>query len=145
MTNKTNMEIAILWARVSTREQSEEGYSLDAQVKLLRDYALSNNLKVVKEFVTPESASSSQERKQFQKMIEYLKDHNNIKHLLCEKTDRLTRNFQDASTLDDCPTSFGSTQDDVFGNTGKEKDFIFQWLGLDVFAPGRTTENSKTD
>lgn len=101
MTNKTNMEIAILWARVSTREQSEEGYSLDAQVKLLRDYALNNNLRVVKEFVTPESASSSQERKQFQKMIEYLKGHNNIKHLLCEKTDRLTRNFQDASTLDD--------------------------------------------
>lgn len=95
------MEQAILWARVSTKEQAEEGYSLDAQIKLLREYAQKNNLKIVKEFVVPESARGKQERKEFQKMLEYLKEHPKIKHLICEKVDRLTRSIKDLPKLDD--------------------------------------------
>lgn len=95
------MEQAILWARVSTKEQAEEGYSLDAQLKLLRDYATRNNLKVIKEFTVPESASGKQERKRFLEMLEYLNEHKNIKNLLCEKVDRLTRSIRDLPKLDD--------------------------------------------
>lgn len=95
------MELAILWARVSTKEQAEEGYSLDAQIKLLREYAQKNGLKIVKEFIVPESASGRQERKKFQEMLDYLESHPNIKHVICEKVDRITRNFKDASKLDD--------------------------------------------
>lgn len=95
------MEQAILWARVSTKEQAEEGYSLDAQIKLLREYADKNNLRIVKEFIVPESASGRQERKKFQEMLNYLEQHPNIKHLVCEKVDRITRNFKDSSKLDD--------------------------------------------
>lgn len=95
------MEQAILWARVSTKEQAEEGYSLDAQLKLLRDYASRNNLKVIREFTVPESASGKQERKRFLEMLEYLSEHKNIKNLLCEKVDRLTRSIRDLPKLDD--------------------------------------------
>lgn len=95
------MEQAILWARVSTKEQAEEGYSLDAQIKLLRDYAEKNSLRIVKDFVVPESASGRQERKRFQEMLDYLENHQNIKHLICEKVDRITRNFKDSTKLDD--------------------------------------------
>lgn len=95
------MEQAILWARVSTKEQAEEGYSLDAQLKLLRDYASRNNLRVIKEFTVPESASGKQERKRFLEMLEYLNEHKNIKNLLCEKVDRLTRSIRDLPKLDD--------------------------------------------
>lgn len=95
------MELAILWARVSTKEQAEEGYSLDAQIKILREYAIKNSLKIVKEFIVPESASGRQERKEFQEMLNYLESHPKIKHLICEKVDRITRNFKDASKLDD--------------------------------------------
>lgn len=95
------MEQAILWARVSTKEQAEEGYSLDAQIKLLREYAKNNELRITKEFIVPESASGRQERKKFQEMLVYLENHQNIKHLVCEKVDRITRNFKDASKLDD--------------------------------------------
>ena len=94
------MEQAILWARVSTKEQAEEGYSLDAQIKLLRDYSQKNGLKIVKEFIVPESASGRQERKKFKEMLEYLENHPKVKHLICEKVDRITRNFQDAVKLD---------------------------------------------
>lgn len=94
------MELAILWARVSTKEQAE-GFSLDAQLKLLRDYAVQNNLKIVKEFVVPESARGIQERKKFQEMLNYLKDNLRIKNLVCEKVDRLTRSMRDLPKLDD--------------------------------------------
>lgn len=95
------MQNAILWARVSTKEQAEEGYSLDSQVKMLRDYAQKEGLKIIREFVVPESASGKQERKKFQEMLEYLKNHKNIKHVICEKVDRMTRNFKDSTKLDD--------------------------------------------
>jgi site-specific DNA recombinase len=95
------MELAILWARVSTKEQAEEGYSLDSQLRLLRDYANKNNLKVIKEFTVPESASGKQERKRFLEMLAYLNENKKIKNLLCEKVDRLTRSIRDLPKLDD--------------------------------------------
>lgn len=95
------MEQAIIWARVSTKEQSEEGYSLDAQVKMLLDYATKHNLKVVKKFIVPESASGKQERKKFQEMLQYLQNNPKIKHVLFEKVDRATRNFKDSVKLND--------------------------------------------
>jgi DNA invertase Pin-like site-specific DNA recombinase len=94
------MEQGIIWARVSTKEQAEEGYSLDAQLKMLRDYSQKNNLKIIREFIVPESASGRQERKKFLEMLGFLKDNQIIKHLVCEKVDRITRNFQDAVKLD---------------------------------------------
>jgi DNA invertase Pin-like site-specific DNA recombinase len=33
------MQTAVLYARVSSREQEQEGYSIPAQLKLLREYA----------------------------------------------------------------------------------------------------------
>ncbi len=95
------MEQAILWARVSTKEQSEEGYSLDAQVKMLRDYAGKHELRIQKEFIVPESASGKQERKKFQQMLQYLRDNSKVQHCLFEKVDRATRNFKDSVKLND--------------------------------------------
>lgn len=92
---------AALYARVSTKEQAEEGYSLSAQVKLVDEYAGRRSIQIVKRFVVPESASGRQERKTFGEMLVYLKQHPEIKALLCEKVDRITRNFKDAVKLDD--------------------------------------------
>jgi len=97
--NHTSMEKALIYARVSTKEQAEEGYSLSSQLKLLREYAGSHIYNIVKEFVVPESASGQQERKTFKEMMEYCKKHS-IEHILCEKVDRITRNLQDAVLID---------------------------------------------
>ncbi|KKR13385.1 MAG: Resolvase [Candidatus Woesebacteria bacterium GW2011_GWA1_39_21b] len=91
---------AITLTRVSTREQAEEGYSLPAQEKLLSDYATSKELVLKKKFSVPESATGKQERKTFNEMVQYLFEHPDIKILLCEKVDRMTRNFSDAVSLD---------------------------------------------
>ena len=92
---------SVLYARVSTKEQAEEGYSLSAQTTLLKGYADRKDLDIVKQFIIPESASGKQERKTFIEMLEYLEFHKEVKFILCEKVDRLTRNFKDAVKLDD--------------------------------------------
>ena len=45
---KSTKQKAIVYCRVSSREQEESGYSLPAQEKLLTDYASPNNFKPAK-------------------------------------------------------------------------------------------------
>ena len=56
---------AIILARVSGKAQ-EDGYSLDSQAKLLRDYCKNRGLEVVREFRIIESASRQEQRPPFQ-------------------------------------------------------------------------------
>ena len=50
---------AILYARVSSKEQEKEGYSIPAQLRLLKDYAHRNNIQIVKEFIDIETAKKA--------------------------------------------------------------------------------------
>src|SRR3989344_5217990 len=88
-----------LYARVSSREQEREGYSIDAQIKNCKDYALAHDLVIAKEFVDIESAKESG-RKKFSEMIAYLETNKDV-GIICEKVDRLCRNFKDYITFDD--------------------------------------------
>lgn len=91
----------VILARVSSKEQCNEGYSIPAQVKLLEDYCIRNGLNVVrKPFEIAESASGKKQRFLFDSMQEFIKN-NNINNLVVEKVDRLTRNFKDAVMIDD--------------------------------------------
>jgi site-specific DNA recombinase len=88
------MNLSLLYVRVSSKEQEKEGYSLDAQEKLGNDYASRNNLKIIKRWKVSESAWK-EERTSFNQMIDYAKKHNNVKHILFDVTDRMTRNDMD--------------------------------------------------
>ena len=48
------MQNAVIYARVSSKDQEREGYSIPAQLKLLREYAQKNDLLVTHEFVDVE-------------------------------------------------------------------------------------------
>ena len=91
---------AVIYARVSSREQEETGYSLPSQQKLLKEYAQRKGFKIAKVFAISESASRKSQRKVFNEMMVYVKS-NKIKIVICEKVDRLTRNFKDAVLIDD--------------------------------------------
>lgn len=91
---------AILFCRVSSKEQEDTGYSLDAQEKLLTEYSKKENFKVVRVFRISESASGKQIRKLFNEMLQYVLK-NNIKIICVEKIDRLTRNLKDAAAISD--------------------------------------------
>lgn len=40
----------VIYARVSSREQEREGFSIPAQLKLLKEYALKQGFQIVKEY-----------------------------------------------------------------------------------------------
>ena len=96
----TQSKKSVLYARVSTKEQADEGYSLPSQVKLLKEYAFKKDIKIAKQFTISESASGKQMREKFNEMMSYVQDKN-IKIILVEKVDRLTRNFKDAIIVND--------------------------------------------
>jgi site-specific DNA recombinase len=93
------MKNAVLYARVSSREQGE-GYSISAQQKLLRNYAITNNCRIAREFIDLETAKTTG-RKAYGEMLRYFGEHPECRTLLVEKTDRLYRNFRDAISLED--------------------------------------------
>lgn len=99
MDQKSN---AVILARVSSKAQEDEGYSLDSQLKLLQTYCQSKGLHVVRTFKIAETASKDQGRKIFHEMLGYIsKSRYKIYHLAVEKTDRFTRNFRDSVAIDD--------------------------------------------
>jgi site-specific DNA recombinase len=99
-TRKMTGHTAVLYARVSSREQKEEGYSIEAQVRLLREAALNKGFEVLREFIEIESAKTAG-RKVFDEMVTFLKRNRSCRTLLVEKTDRLYRNQRDALTISD--------------------------------------------
>lgn len=83
------MEPAAYICRVSTREQ-ESGYSLDAQENLLKEYCARQELNPSIAHVFSETASKTTQRKKFNAFLEEV-IKKGIKHIVVEKTDRLTR------------------------------------------------------
>lgn len=79
---------------MSSKDQEREGFSIPAQQKLLRQYAASQSLTVLQEFVDVETAKQTG-RSGFGAMLAYLKAHAHCGVVLVEKTDRLYRNIKD--------------------------------------------------
>ena len=90
---------ALIYARVSSKEQEAEGYSIPSQLKFLREYASKNSLSVQKEFTDIETAKKAG-CTEFNKMLAYAEEHKTIQHILVEKTDRLLRNIADYALID---------------------------------------------
>ena len=82
---------AVLYLRVSSPKQ-EDNFSLDAQEKLGKLYARNNNLEIVKIWKGVESGWGKKERKNFIQMLDFVKKHSEIKHILFDMLDRMTRN-----------------------------------------------------
>ena len=62
----------MIYARVSSREQEREGFSIPAQLKLNKDCALKRGIKIIREFVDVETAKCTG-RKQFDEMYAFSK------------------------------------------------------------------------
>ena len=91
---------AVIYASVSSKEQDKEGFSIPAQLKLLKEYAAANGFMVAQEYVDVETAKQSG-RTAFGEMVAYLKGHPAVRVMLVEKTDRLYRNLKDWVTVDE--------------------------------------------
>ncbi|MFC1657270.1 recombinase family protein [Candidatus Moduliflexota bacterium] len=69
---KSAAPLALIYTRVSSKDQEKEGFSIPAQQKLLRDYAHAHGLRVAKEFSDIETAKRAG-RTDFNRMIAFLK------------------------------------------------------------------------
>ena len=94
------MRQAVVYARVSSKDQEREGYSIPAQLKLLREYAKAHEFEIVHEFIDVETAKTTG-RKQFGEMVRFFRQNAACRVAIVEKTDRLYRNFRDCVTLED--------------------------------------------
>jgi site-specific DNA recombinase len=91
---------AVIYARVSSKEQEKEGFSIPAQLKLLKEYAAANGFAAAQEYVDVETAKQTG-RAAFGEMVAYLNAHPSVRVMLVEKTDRLYRNLKDWVTVDE--------------------------------------------
>ncbi len=98
--NGISRRSSVLYARVSSKDQEREGFSIPAQQGLLRDYATKNAITVEREFVDVETAKRAG-RTGFGEMIAFLKRNKDCRSILVEKTDRLYRNLKDWVTIDE--------------------------------------------
>ena len=65
---KPDVRRAVLYARVSSRDQEKEGYSIPAQQRLLQKYAEDHGIEIAKEFIDVETAKRAG-RKSFGEML----------------------------------------------------------------------------
>ncbi|MBK6766749.1 MAG: recombinase family protein [bacterium] len=107
MSSFTGHRKAVIYARVSSKEQHEKGFSVEAQRGLLRNYAERQGYAIVQEYEDIETAKQAG-RTEFTKMIMFLRKQQAQRNgtepcrvILVEKTDRLLRNLRDWVTLDE--------------------------------------------
>ena len=98
-------QTCVVYIRVSSKEQQQEGFSLDAQLKFLNDYARSKWMQVVHTYMDVESAKAAG-RTEFGHLVEFLRQQQLLpsaaprcQTVLVEKTDRFYRNVQDLVTV----------------------------------------------
>src|SRR5450759_2019473 len=90
---------AVIYLRVSTREQAEmggeaEGFSIPAQRAACLRKAESLGAVVVEEFVDRGESAKTANRPELAQMIRYLHE-NPVQHVIVHKVDRLARNRAD--------------------------------------------------
>jgi DNA invertase Pin-like site-specific DNA recombinase len=95
-------------ARVSSREQEREGFSLDVQEDALRQYAERHNGEIVRLFRIAETASKQDERSAFKELMAFAKKNaHKLDGLLFYKVDRAARNLFDYVELERLESEFG--------------------------------------
>ena len=83
---------AVLYRRVSTKEQKDKGSSLETQQERLHEFCNRHEIEIIKDFSEDYSAKNIN-RPMFNKLIEYTAmNKNNIDLLLIHKWDRFSRN-----------------------------------------------------
>ena len=91
----------IAYARVSTKEQEREGYSLEAQKYEFERYAASNGFEIDKFISESVSAKRSDGRPEFNQLLKDIRNSKKPMCLLVHKIDRLARNYSDYGAIEE--------------------------------------------
>lgn len=91
------MKTAVVYARVSSREQAE-GFSIDAQIKACKNKALDEGYKVLRVFKDEGFTGTNKNRPALRTMLDYCKD-NSVNVVIIHKLDRFARSVVDHSAI----------------------------------------------
>lgn len=90
----------MIYCRVSTKEQVEEGNSLATQERNCREYAQKHSYEIAQVFIEEGESAKTADRTELQKLLRFCSDKKqNIKVVIIYKIDRLSRNTDDYSQL----------------------------------------------
>lgn len=91
---------AVIYCRVSTKEQVEEGNSLKTQEKICIEYAQKNGYNVSKIFIEQGESAKTADRPVLQEMLKFCSMRSNkILAVIVYKIDRISRNTDDYSSI----------------------------------------------
>lgn len=86
---------AIVFARVSSKRQKDEGVSLEVQMEKITNYCRDKRLKIIKEFCIDESSMRG-ERKQYHQMLDLAQSCEGKVAIVVNYVDRLQRSSDDS-------------------------------------------------
>ena len=89
----------VIYTRVSTKEQADNNASLETQLMKCQNFAKQKGIEVVEYFGGTYESAKSDERKEFQKMIQYVKKRNDIAYIIVYAFDRFSRTGVEAAYL----------------------------------------------
>lgn len=85
-------KIAVVYTRVSSKEQADTNLSLDFQRKAIEEYASRNGIQVLEYFGGTYESAKTDGRKEFQRMLDFIrKNKDKITHILVYMLDRFSR------------------------------------------------------
>jgi DNA invertase Pin-like site-specific DNA recombinase len=90
---------AVIYLRVSTKEQAEEGYSIPAQAEACRRFITERGWELADEYVDRGESARPADRPQLQAMLACLGEDPSIDCLVVHKLDRLARNLEDHAAI----------------------------------------------
>ena len=83
---------AVVYTRVSTKEQSDKNLSLSFQRNTIEEYAIRSGITVLEYFGGTYESAKTDGRKEFMRMLEFIKENKGkISHLLVYTLDRFSR------------------------------------------------------
>ncbi|MEH7355118.1 recombinase family protein [Neobacillus drentensis] len=134
---------AALYPRVSTEEQSKEGYSLAAQLEKMRAFCFSQGWTIYKEYTEEGRSAKNMERPQLQSLLSEL---NQFDVVLVYKLDRLSRNVGDINylldTLEKNNVAFKSVTEPYDTTTAQGKLLINIFASLAQFEREQLAERT---
>ncbi len=87
-----------VYVRVSTDDQRDNGYSIDSQLRMIKEYCEKNNYNIVDVYNDAGHSGKDLMRPEMQRLLKDIKSHK-IEVIVAIKVDRLTRNNYDGFSL----------------------------------------------
>ena len=97
--NFSGRKNAIIYTRVSTKEQADTNTSLSTQKKHCEIYAKNNGYNVVAYFGGTHESAKSDDRKEFKRMLKYAKQSNSVGFIIVYSYDRFSRTGSSAAQI----------------------------------------------